>query len=221
MPIMDGVGKATKEQQQGEDIPAYQTIAHSIFVPAQTDFTKPPPDLPSDPSKLRSETLAQIDEHADAIQDNIYYMLNREKTRIRQECNQREANSPRHLKTVPGLLEGEERSLPDNAMEMDEILFIRSSCPEPKRGGPYEVPPTFTHAQCLHVEIGERFREPPRKSAEKMMLNLVKHGVQNLEGLANHIQYVKEARAKELENEMLSKGLGSMGVAPADRMDIS
>ncbi|OTA97245.1 hypothetical protein M434DRAFT_8202 [Hypoxylon sp. CO27-5] len=221
MPIMDGAGRATEKQQREDNIPAYQTIAHSIFVPAQTDFTKPPPDLPSDPSKLRDETLTQIDEHADAIQDNIYYMLNREKTRIRQECNQREANSPRHLRTAPGLLEGEERSLPDNAMEIDEILFIRSSCLEPKRGGPYEVPPVFTHAQCLHTEIGERFREPPRKSAEKMMLNLVKHGVQNLEGLANHVQQVKEAKVKELENEILSKGLGSMGVAPADKMDIS
>ncbi|KAI1417882.1 hypothetical protein F5Y13DRAFT_32912 [Hypoxylon sp. FL1857] len=220
MAITDSAGRATEEQRP-EDIPAYQSIAPSVFVPAQTDFTKPPPNLPSDTSKLRSETLAQIDEHADAIQDNIYYMLNREKTRIRQECKQREAHFPQHLKTVPGLVGGEEGSLPDNAMEMDEILFIRSSCSEPKRGGPYEVPATFTHAQCLHVEIGGRFGEPPRKSAEKMMLNLVKHGVQNLEGLANHVQSVKEAKAKELANETLSKTLGSMGVAPADRMDIS
>ncbi|KAI1135333.1 hypothetical protein F5Y05DRAFT_416320 [Hypoxylon sp. FL0543] len=218
MAITDDVGRAPEDLQQEEEIPAFQTIAPAIFVPAQADFTKPPPDLPSDPSKLRSQILDEIDEHADAVQANIYYMLNREKTRIRQECRQREAYFPRHLNTVPGLLEGEERSLPDNADEIDEILFIRSHCLEPKRG-PYEVPPVFTHAQCLHVEAGGG--ETPRKAAEKMMLNLVKHGVQNLEGLANRVQRVKEAKAKELENEMLSKSLGSIGVAPEDRMDIS
>ncbi|KAI0837260.1 hypothetical protein F5Y06DRAFT_85423 [Hypoxylon sp. FL0890] len=220
MEIADGVGRVSADLQQEEEIPAYQNIAPSIFVPAQTDFTKPPPDLPSDSGELRSHILDEIDEHADAIQDNIYYMLNREKTRIRQECRQREAHFPPHLKTVPGLLEEEERSLPDNAMEIDEILFIRSYCLEPKRG-PYEVPPMFTHSQCLHVETGGAFGETPRKAAEKMMLNLVKHGVQNLEGLANHVQRVKEAKAKEIENESLSNRQDSMGIAPADRMDTS
>ncbi|KAI1381136.1 hypothetical protein F4677DRAFT_402248 [Hypoxylon crocopeplum] len=220
MASTDSVSKAQEGQQQEEDIPAYQTIAPSIFVPAHTDFTKPPPQLPSDPSKLRSQTLAQIDEHADAVQDNIYYMLNREKTRIRQECRQREARFPQHFNPKPGLADGEDRGLPDNAMEIDEILFIRSFCPEPQPG-PYEVPPVFTHNQCLHVQTGGRFGETPRKSAEKMVLNLVKHGVQNLEGLAQHIQSVKEAKAKELDNKALSRVLGSLGVAPADRMDIS
>ncbi|KAI1099726.1 hypothetical protein F4804DRAFT_74021 [Jackrogersella minutella] len=219
MVTTEDAGKAPEGQQQEEEIPAFQTIAPSIFVPAQMDLTKPPPDLPSDPSRLRSETLAQIDEHADAVQDNIYYMLQREKTRIRQECKQREAYFPPNLKEVPGLALGEESCLPDNAMEMDEILFIRSICPEPKRG-PYEVPPGFSHAQCLHVLTGSP-GEPPRKCAEKMVMNLTKHGVLNLEALASHTKGVKEAKSRELENEMLLKRLGSTGVAPTDRMDIS
>ncbi|KAI2611616.1 uncharacterized protein GGS25DRAFT_483401 [Hypoxylon fragiforme] len=218
MSAMDG-GPPGNNQQE-EEIPAYQRIAPSIFVPAHTDFTQPPPDLPSDPSQLRNEMLARIDEHADAVQDNIYYMLNREKRRIHQECRQRDAYFPQHLQVKPGLAESEEHWIPDNGMELDEILFIRSFCPEPKQG-PYEVPPLFTHNQCLHLQTDERFGEPPRKSAEKMLLNLVKHGVQNLEGLAQHVKNVKDAKSKELENEMLSKTLGSMGVAPADRMDIS
>ncbi|KAI1770511.1 hypothetical protein F4818DRAFT_257861 [Hypoxylon cercidicola] len=217
---MAATGKAVDKQRQEEEIPAFQTIAPSIFVPAQTDLTKPPPDLPSDPNELRSEILAQIEEHADAVQDNIYYMINREKTRIRQECRQREAYFPHHLKATPGLAEGEEQWLLDNTKDVEEIILIRSIVQKPQRG-PYEVPPVFTHAQCLHVETDGRFGETPRKSAEKMVLNLAKHGVQNLEGLAQHVHNVKEARTKELENEMLSKSLGSAGIAPADRMDIS
>ncbi|KAL7624710.1 hypothetical protein AAE478_006281 [Parahypoxylon ruwenzoriense] len=205
--------------QHEEYIPAFQTIAPSIFVAAEADFTKPPPELPSDLGRARSEMLNDIDEHTKAIQDNIYYMLNREKTRIRRECRQREAHFPSRLKTAPGLTEEEERWLPENGVELDDIFF-RSYCPEPQRG-PYEVPPVFTHASCLHVETGRRFGESPRKSAEKMMFNLVKHGVQNLEGLTQHVQNVKEARSRELENEFLSKELGSSGVPPGDRMDIS
>ncbi|XXG97973.1 hypothetical protein Hte_004289 [Hypoxylon texense] len=214
-----GPGKGVGRQQQEEEIPAFQTISPSIFVPAQTDLTKPPPDLPSDPIALRNEALAQIDEHADAVQDNIYYMLNREKTRIRQECRQREAHFPHHIKATPGLAEGEEQWLVDSTNEVEEILFIRSIVSTPQRG-PYEVPPVFTHNQCLHLEIDGRF-ETPRKSAEKMVLNLAKHGVQNLEGLAQHVHNVKEARRKELENESLSTSLASARIAPADRMDIS
>ncbi|KAI2468418.1 hypothetical protein F4781DRAFT_269664 [Annulohypoxylon bovei var. microspora] len=219
MAITNDAGRIPEEQQQEEEIPAFKSIAPSIFVPAQADFTKPPPDLPSDLSRLRSEALAQIDEHADVVQDNIYYMLDREKTRIRQECKQREALFPRHLKEKRGLAEGEEPCIPDNAMEMDEILFIRSSCPEPKRGA-YEVPLGFNHANCLHVSTGAN-GETPRKSAEKMVMNLTKHGVQKLEGLAIHVKGVKEAKSKELENQALSNRLGSIGIATADKMDIS
>ncbi|KAI1213717.1 uncharacterized protein F4807DRAFT_198049 [Annulohypoxylon truncatum] len=219
MATTNDAGRAPEERQQQEEIPAYQSIAPSIFVPAQTDFTKPPPDLSSDPNIRRSEALSQIDEHADAVQDNIYYMIDREKTRIQQECKQREALFPRHIRDKRGLAEGEESCLPDNAMEMDEILFIRSLCSEPARG-PYEVPPGFNHANCLHVMTGAP-GETPRKSAEKMVMNLAKHGVQKLEGLANHVKGVKEAKSKELENQALSKRLGSMGIAPGDRMDIS
>lgn len=210
-------GSVPAERQ--EEIPVYQSIAPSIFVPAQVDFTKPSPELPSDLHQLRSQALSEIDEHADAVQDNVYYMLNREKTRIQQECKQREALFPRHLRDKRGLAEGEEKCLPDNAMEMDEILVIRSSCSEPPRGR-YEVPPGFNHTNCLHVMTGAP-GEPPRKSAEKMVMNLTKHGVQKLEGLANHVRGVKEAKAKELENQALAKSIGSMGIAPADMMDLS
>ncbi|KAI1095279.1 hypothetical protein F5B19DRAFT_338641 [Rostrohypoxylon terebratum] len=216
MPNTHDAGRVLEEQ---EDIPAYQSIAPSIFVPAQADFTKPPPELPSDLNQLRGEALSQIDEHADAVQDNIYYMIDREKKRIQQECKQREALFPRHLRDKPGLAEGEDTCLPDNAMEMDEILFIRSLCSEPARG-PYEVPQGFNHTNCLHVMTGAP-GEPPRKSAEKMLMNLTKHGVQKLEGLTNHVRGVKEAKAKELENQALAKNIGSMEIAPADEMDLS
>ncbi|KAI1454109.1 hypothetical protein F4805DRAFT_461042 [Annulohypoxylon moriforme] len=219
MTITDSTGRITQDKQHDEAIPAYQSIAPSIFVPTQVDFTKPPPGLPSDLNQRRNEALGQIDEHADAIQDNIYYMIEREKTRIQRECRQREALFPPRLRSKRGLAEGEESCLPDNAMEMDEILFIRSICPEPPRG-PYEVPPGFNHANCLHVMTGAP-GETPRKAAEKMVMNLTKHGVQKLEGLANHVKGVKEAKVRELENEALSKTLVSMGVAPEDKMDIS
>lgn len=71
----NGAAKAAGGHQQAEEIPAFQSIAPCIFIPAQTDLTKPPSDLPSEPNALLSETLAQINEHADAVQDNIYYML--------------------------------------------------------------------------------------------------------------------------------------------------
>lgn len=221
MPTIDSAGKALEGQQEEEEeeiILPYQAIAPSIFVPAHTDFTKPPPPLPSDPNTLRSEALAQIDEHAEAVQANIHYMLNREKTRVRRECRFKEASYPRNSKATAGLAEGEDHWLPRNGMELDEIMFIRSNVPMPPRG-PYEVPPTFSHAQCLHVPDVDG--EPPRKLAEKMVLSLAKHGVENLEALAVVVRNVKEAKSKELENEMLSKKLGSAGVAPADRMDIS
>lgn len=81
------------------------------------------------------------------------------------------------------------------------------------------MPPSFTHSQCLHAEFNGK--ETPRKYAEKMVLNLAKHGVQNLEGLAQYVNNVKEAKSKELENEKLSKSPGSIGIAPADKMDTS
>ncbi|KAF3067318.1 hypothetical protein GL218_08701 [Daldinia childiae] len=215
MAIHDGAERVPEKQLQ-EDIPPYQNSAPSIFVPANTDFTKPPPELPSEPSKRRNEILAQIDEHADTVQDNIYYMLNREKTRIRQECKWREEKFPSYLRAVPGLTEGQERWLPSSGIEMDEILHIRSSTSELSRGN-YEVPLDFTHAQCLHEAA--RLGEPPRKSAEKMLMNLVKHGAQNLEGFAQHVKNVKEAKIKELENELVSESRSSTEIAPADIMD--
>ncbi|KAI0381685.1 hypothetical protein F5Y04DRAFT_255060 [Hypomontagnella monticulosa] len=219
MAITDGAERKPEGQQREEEIPAFQAIAPSIFVPAQADFTKPPPPLPSDPNTLRNEALAQIDEHADAVQDNIYYMLDREKTRIRQECRWREAQFPQNPRELPGLSEEEEGFLPSNAMELDEILHIRSRCSEPPRG-PYEVPPNFSHFQCLHVESGLP-GEPPRKSAEKMLLNVVKHGVQNLEGLAAHVLGEKSKKMSELESMIQSKEIASTGIPDADKMDTS
>ncbi|OTB10469.1 hypothetical protein K445DRAFT_371131 [Daldinia sp. EC12] len=207
-----------RELEQEEDIPAYQNIAPSIFVPAQTDFTKPPPELPSEPVRRRAEILAQIDEHADAVQDNIYYMFNREKTRILQECKRREANFP-HLKAVPGLTDIEERSIPSSGMEMDEILYIRQNASKQNRAFS-DVPPVFTHNQCLHIEA-RGLEEPPRKSAEKMLMNLVKHGIQNLEGFAYHVANVKEAKSRELDGETHSDGQTSTENVSADKMDIS
>ncbi|KAI1382797.1 uncharacterized protein F4822DRAFT_97178 [Hypoxylon trugodes] len=207
------VQRETKAHQQ-EDIPVYQTIAPSIFVPANMDLTKPPPDPPTDPIELSSETRAWIDRHADAVQDNIYYMLNREKTRIRRECQQHEYNLPRYLKAVPGLTEEEERALPDNSQELDEIFFIRSFCPEPKRG-PYEVPPNFTHEHCQHIETAGRFGEPPRKSAEKMLMNLTKHGIMTLEALAQHVENEKDKKTKEIKSNAKSTT-----VSPEDMMEI-
>ncbi|KAI0131558.1 hypothetical protein F4814DRAFT_438002 [Daldinia grandis] len=198
MAINDGAERVPESQlQQQEDIPAYQNSAPSIFVPAHTDFTKPLLELPSDPSKRRNEILAQIDKHADAVQDNIYYMLHREKTRIRQECKWREDRFPPHLRAVPGLTEGQERSIPSSGAEMDEILHMGRSVISKMGRGDCEVPRDFTHAQCLH-EAG-RPGEPPRKSAEKMLMNLVKHGVQNLEEFAQH----------ELKNELVSESQSS------------
>ncbi|KAI2625419.1 hypothetical protein GGS26DRAFT_201053 [Hypomontagnella submonticulosa] len=219
MALTDGADRKASGQQQEEEIPAFQTIAPCIFVPAQEDFTKPPPPLPSDPDTLRSEALARIDEHADRVQDNIYYMLNREKTRIRQESYWREAQFPQLPRGVSGLAEGEDSFLPSNAKELDEILHIRSRCSEPPRG-PYEVPPNFSHLQCLHVESGLP-GEPPRKSAEKMLLNVVKHGVQNLEGLAAHVAREKAMKISELESEMRSKVPASTRSPHADKMDTS
>ncbi|KAI6086617.1 hypothetical protein F4821DRAFT_238165 [Hypoxylon rubiginosum] len=220
MMATNNTAKAIGEHRQAEEIPAFQSIAPCIFVPAQTDLTKPPSDLPSEPNALLSETLGQINEHADAVQDNIYYMLDREKTRIRQECRQREAHLPHHLKVTPGLEEGEDQWLVDSTTGVEEVLFVRSIVHKPERG-PYEVPPSFTHSQCLHAEFSGK--ETPRKYAEKMVLNLAKHGVQNLEGLAQYVNNVKEAKSKELENEKLSKSPGSVGIAPADadKMDTS
>ncbi|KAI5854075.1 hypothetical protein GGS23DRAFT_501831 [Durotheca rogersii] len=238
----NSLGDAFKQQHRrhedredavdGEEIPAFQTIAPSIFAAARVDLTKPPPELPSELHKARETVLGDIDEHTKAIQDNIYWMLNREKTRIRQECWQREARLAARGLTrgaAPGLTEDEQRRwIPDNGMELDDIFFIRSYCPEPPRGGPYEVAPGFSHTSCLHVETGWRFRESPRKSAEKMMLNLVKHGVQNLEGLDQHVKDVKEARILELEGELRAKGdlrarseEGEILDSPGDRMELS
>ncbi|KAI2777154.1 hypothetical protein F4815DRAFT_301943 [Daldinia loculata] len=217
MAINDGAERAPERQLQQEDIPAYQGNAPSIFVPAHTDFTKPPPELSSEPSKRRNEILAQIDEHADAVHDNMYYMLNREKTRIRQECKWREDKFPPHLRAVPGLTEGQERSLPSSGTKMDEILHIRSFTSEPSRGY-YEVPREFTHANCFHKEAGIP-GELPRKTAEKMLMNLVKHGVENLEFFAQHVKNVREAKIKELENELVSESQSSTKIAPADIMD--
>ncbi|KAI0846478.1 hypothetical protein F5Y00DRAFT_142258 [Daldinia vernicosa] len=218
MAINDGAERVPERQLQQEDIPAYQSSAPSIFVPAHTDFTKPPPALPSEPSKRRDEILAQIDEHAEAVQDNIYYMLNREKTRIRQECKWREDKFPPHLRAVPGLTGDEERSLPSNGTQMDEILHLRSFTSDLTRGG-YEVPFKFTDEKCLHLATTPG--EPPRKSAEKMMMNLVRHGIHSLEEFAQHVKKVKEARIKELENELASESQSSTGIAPADIMDTS
>ncbi|KAI1758711.1 hypothetical protein GGR53DRAFT_215185 [Hypoxylon sp. FL1150] len=216
MAATNNTGKAGGNRQ-AEDIPAYQSIAPCTFVPAQTDLTKSPPDLPSELNELRSEAFAQINGHADAVQDNIYFMLDREKMRIRQECRQREAHFSPHLQVTPGLEEGEDQWLVDSTSGVEEVLLIRSIVNKPERG-PYEVPPVFTHLQCLHAELDGR--ETPRRQAEKMVLNLAKHGVQNLEGLAQHVNNVKGAKSRELENEMLSKSLGSTGVAPADKMEI-
>ncbi|OTB04558.1 hypothetical protein M426DRAFT_152562 [Hypoxylon sp. CI-4A] len=219
MAITDGTGGGRRPMDISTP---FQNIAPSIFVPAQTDLTKPRPSQSSEPSNPSSDAQARIDEHANAVQDNIYFMMQREKTRIHQECLQREAHLPPHLREQPGPAEGDDSSknwMPANAAETEEILFIRTITAPPAREGYYEVPSNFTHVNCLHAKTD--IEEPPRKYAEKMVLNLVKHGVQNLEGFSHHVRGVKEAKNWEIQNEATSKNSSFDEVAPGDRMDTS
>ncbi|KAI0171739.1 hypothetical protein GGR52DRAFT_436998 [Hypoxylon sp. FL1284] len=215
MATTSGTDREPGEWEEEEIIPPFQAMSPAIFVPAETDLTNPAPELPSEPSKLRDEMLAQVDEHADRVQDNMYYMIGREKMRILQEWRQREAHLPRRLEMKGGLTEADEQPLLNSTHELGEIFFIRSIVDIPKQGAG-EVPADFTHSHCLHVEADGRFGETPRVAAERMMLNLAKHGVQNLEGFVESVRKVKEAKERGFMEGMRSAAIEFGGAAPAD-----
>ncbi|KAI0004804.1 hypothetical protein F4779DRAFT_60210 [Xylariaceae sp. FL0662B] len=209
---------AQGQKQQEENIPFLSSFSPAIFAPAQIDFTAPPPALLSDQNIRRTDALAQIDEHANFIEGNIRYMMKRECKRIRQDCRQREAQVQRRRKRRPGLEKSEEKWLPVNGMELDDIFFTRQYCAMPLKG-PYEVPILTTQNDLLLKNV-QGLEKMPRKYAETLVLNLVKVGLQQLEGHAAHVKRVKQERYRQLTNMNSTTTSDTGGVHPSDRMDI-
>ncbi|KAI0970927.1 hypothetical protein F4678DRAFT_107951 [Xylaria arbuscula] len=66
-----------------DDIPPLITIAPSIFVPTDRDFTKTPPPLSDDPTARLETTIDALDWHAAHVEKNMILMLAREAERVR------------------------------------------------------------------------------------------------------------------------------------------
>ncbi|KAI1352805.1 hypothetical protein F5Y01DRAFT_313466 [Xylaria sp. FL0043] len=67
-----------------EEIPALTTIAPSIFVPTDRDFTKTPPPASDDPTVRLETTIDELDWHAAQVERNMVFMLKREAERVRR-----------------------------------------------------------------------------------------------------------------------------------------
>ncbi|KAF2968028.1 hypothetical protein GQX73_g5560 [Xylaria multiplex] len=72
------------DQDGLEDIPVLTTIAPSIFVPTDRDFTKTPPPLSDEPIARLETTIEALDWHAARVDENIISMLAREAERVRR-----------------------------------------------------------------------------------------------------------------------------------------
>ncbi|KAI0432270.1 hypothetical protein F5Y09DRAFT_152058 [Xylaria sp. FL1042] len=70
-------------QHGQEEIPVLTTIAPSIFVPTDRDFTKTPPPLSDDPTVRLETTIDALDWHAAQVERNMVFMLKREAERVR------------------------------------------------------------------------------------------------------------------------------------------
>ncbi|TGJ80110.1 hypothetical protein E0Z10_g8653 [Xylaria hypoxylon] len=72
------------DQDGPEDIPALTSMAPSIFVPTNRDFTKTPPPLSDDPISCVETTIKELDWHAQRVEENMIAMLAREAELVRR-----------------------------------------------------------------------------------------------------------------------------------------
>ncbi|KAI0534524.1 hypothetical protein GGR58DRAFT_51184 [Xylaria digitata] len=76
--------QSMSDQDGLDDIPALTSIAPSIFVPTDRDFTKTPPPLSDDPIARLETTIEALDWHAARVDENIISMCEREAERVRR-----------------------------------------------------------------------------------------------------------------------------------------
>ncbi|KAK5636733.1 hypothetical protein RRF57_012445 [Xylaria bambusicola] len=177
-------------QDGAEDIPRLTTIAPSIFVPTDRDFTKTPPPLSDDPTARLDAGLDALDWHAARVEDNMMLMFQREAERVRRVA---ESSSNQHTIKEPLKMTGNDLLLEERLLEQDseDVLKMlreasqdagsnrdssRSRIP-PRPRGPHD--PEYADLATLRnamfrTAVDER--QTPRSEALTHVLNLVKWG---------------------------------------------
>ncbi len=112
-------------QDGPEDIPALSTVAPSIFVPTERDFTKTPPPVSDDPIVRLGATIEALDWHAARVEENMVLMFRREVERIRRNAERVEcAGQDERLQYDPlrRPVKDQHRRM-DNELRLEEIIL--------------------------------------------------------------------------------------------------
>ncbi|KAI0508315.1 hypothetical protein F5B22DRAFT_426031 [Xylaria bambusicola] len=204
-------------QDGAEEIPRLTTIAPSIFVPTDRDFTKTPPPLSDDPTARLDAGLDTLDWHATRVENNMILMLQREAERVRRvaenSTSQQTVKEPLNRTGNDLLLE--ERLLEQDSEDVLKILREASqdaasgregSRPQlpPRPRGPHD--PEYTDLATLRSAMFRTAvdeRQTPRSEALTHVLNLVKWGWDDqLEGHRGVVQKEKDERRAKLERQL-------------------
>ncbi|RYP52039.1 hypothetical protein DL768_002722 [Monosporascus sp. mg162] len=220
----DGSPAPQGQQDDLEEVLPLTTFTPAMFVEAQEDFTQPPPPLAPTATARLEEALAGIDSHAKAVQENMFSLVVREKNRLQKEVRKRMKDAPVELRDRLSLVseEGEEKVLdhlqapglvlfpPDyKHLDYEEVVQVqRRAVEEAERfreldqgdQSRFEVGNITRH----HLEFRNAvsFRTPPRDYYKVRSLDVVYLAMQNLEGYAEHVPYVKDMRRKAAADEI-------------------
>ncbi|KAI1427531.1 hypothetical protein F5Y12DRAFT_157933 [Xylaria sp. FL1777] len=226
-------------QDGPEDIPPLSTIAPSIYVPTDRDFTKTPPPLSDDP-KVRLETMIdELDWHAARVEKNMVLMLAREAERVR-----RVGQAERIQQQTHGRPAKDQQWRTDNELLLEEMILREdedavsrilgpdryrdnedagrsyhqhySSASHPRPPHPeYADLSTLRREKMFRLEVDEN-RQTPGSVPLTHVLNLVKWGWDDqVDGHRLVVQKEKDERRAILERQMQENPMLVAGTTPA------
>ncbi|RYP45552.1 hypothetical protein DL769_011449 [Monosporascus sp. CRB-8-3] len=245
----DGSPAPQGEQCDSEEVLPLTTFTPAMFVEAQEDFTQPPPPLAPTVTARLEEALAGIDSHAKAVQENMFSLVAREKNRLHQEVGKRMKDAPVEMIGRLSMVskEGEEKVLdhlqapglvlfpPDyKHLDYEEVVQVqRRAVEEAERFRELDQGDQSRFEVCNitrhHLEFRNAvpFRTPPRDYCKARSLDVVYLAMQNLEGYAEQVPYVKDMMRKAAADN-IRENLSAMAppannpstVAAGEPMDI-
>ena len=219
---------AHRRQEGWSDVPPLTSFVPAMFVEAEEDFTQPPPSQPADATTRLEQALAGTEQHSRAVQRNMWGMVVREKKRLEQEAQQRLLDAPperrsERLSIVSALAED---ALHENLQAPAYLLPLPGSrpregsgegrAPQEERERAYEKErfrflnegdvsrfevPIITR-QDLQVRHPAPDRLPPREYVKVRSLDVVQMAMNNLEGYAEQLPRVLEAKRNRAAEEV-------------------
>ncbi|KAI1330645.1 hypothetical protein F5Y16DRAFT_339683 [Xylariaceae sp. FL0255] len=184
-----------------EDIPLLECISPAVFVPTTRDFTENLPEGGLDNIAELENGITRLDEHARRVEQNMFWMLEREAKRIRQRGRVPQAyyNSFRQVIREPPKpnLELEERLIRETEHQVS-ALFDDGPSPFPivVPRGPWDAYPDKNKSlgDLLLTEAVDERRMAPRAVASTWIYNEIHWGWKTMEGHAIEVQKEKDAR---------------------------